>query len=185
MAEGLLGRVLGGEAEKPEVEVPEALASAEAFAAAVAAIASRQDPGVARKTEEFLAEQTQLLKVQKKHLEDEHELRLRHLRNQLGEETVRRFGLRLRVGFQLFLALIATIIGVGIAVMLHDALTSRSVVVEAFDAPLALAARGVTGRVIAGGVLDELNRLQAATKSSAAKRSLSNAWASEVKLAVP
>ena len=63
MAEGMLGGILGGEGEKPEVEAPEALASAEAFAAAVAAIASRQDPGVARKTEEFLSEQTQLLKV--------------------------------------------------------------------------------------------------------------------------
>ena len=48
MAEGLLGGILGDEAEKPQVEVPEALASAEAFAAAVAAIASRQDPGVTR-----------------------------------------------------------------------------------------------------------------------------------------
>jgi tetratricopeptide (TPR) repeat protein len=43
----------------------------------------------------------------------------------------------------------------------------------------------VTGKVIAGGVLDELNRLQAATRSSAAKRDLANAWASDVKLAVP
>ena len=72
MAEGLLGGILRHEAEKPELEVPEALASAEAFAAAVAAIASRQDPGVTRKTEEFLSEQTQLLKVQKEHLKDEH-----------------------------------------------------------------------------------------------------------------
>jgi hypothetical protein len=71
VAEGLLGRILGDEAEKP-LEVPEALASAEAFAAAVAAIASRQDPGVTRKTEEFPGEQTQLLKVQKEHLNDEH-----------------------------------------------------------------------------------------------------------------
>lgn len=185
MAEGLLGRILGGEAEKPEVEAPEALAGAEAFAAAVAARLSASDPEVARDTSAFLKEQTQLLKVQKEHLKDEHALRLAHLRNQLGEENVRRFGLRLRVGFQLFLALVATVIGVGGAVMLRDAFTSRSVVVESFDAPLALAARGVTGKVIAGGVLDELNRLQAATKSSAAKRNLSNAWASEVKLAVP
>ena len=72
MAEGLLGRILGGETEKPEVEAHEAPASAEAFAAAVAAIASRQDPGVTRKTAEFLGEQTQLLKVQKEHLNDEH-----------------------------------------------------------------------------------------------------------------
>jgi tetratricopeptide (TPR) repeat protein len=185
VAEGLLGGILGHEAEKPEVEAPEALAGAEAFAAAVAARLSASDPEVARDTSAFLKEQTQLLKVQKEHLKDEHALRLAHLRNQLGEETVRRFGLRLRVGFQLFLALVATVIGVGGAVMLRDAFSSRSVVVEAFDAPATLAARGVTGKVIAGGVLDELNRLQAATKSSAAKRNLSNAWASEVKLAVP
>jgi hypothetical protein len=72
MAEGLLGRILRHEAEKLEVEVSEALASAEAFAAAAAAIASRQDPGVARKTEGVLSQQTQLLKVQKEHLKDEH-----------------------------------------------------------------------------------------------------------------
>ena len=34
MTEGLLGRILGGEAEKPQVEAPEALAAAAAFAAA-------------------------------------------------------------------------------------------------------------------------------------------------------
>jgi tetratricopeptide (TPR) repeat protein len=186
MAEGLLRGLLGKEGEEPKSEgASEAPVGVDAFAAAVAAIASRQDPEVARRTADFLRGQLHLTEVQAKHLEDEHELRLRHLRNQLGEETVRRFGLRLRVGFQLFLALVATVIGVGGAVMLRDAFSSRSVVVEAFDAPLALAARGVTGKVIAGGVLDELNRLQAATKSSAAKRNLSNAWASEVKLAVP
>jgi hypothetical protein len=35
MTEGMLGGILGEEAEKPEVEAPEALAGAEAFAAAV------------------------------------------------------------------------------------------------------------------------------------------------------
>jgi len=72
MAEGLLGRILGGGAEKPEVEAAEALAGAEAFAAAVAARLSASDPEVARDTSAFLKEQTQLLKVQKEHLEDEH-----------------------------------------------------------------------------------------------------------------
>jgi tetratricopeptide (TPR) repeat protein len=185
MSEGMLGGMLGGEEEKPEVEAPEPLASAEAFAAAVAAKLAGGDPEVARDTSAFLKKQAQLLETQNRHLEEEHGLRIAHLRNQLSEEKVRRFGLRLRVGFQLFLVLGATVIGVGIAVMLRDAFTSRSVVVESFDAPLAFAARGVTGKVIAGGVLDELNRLQAATKSSAAKRGLANAWASEVKLAVP
>ena len=82
MAEGILGGMLGGEEEKPEVEAPEALAGAEAFAAAVAAKIAGNDPGVARKTEEFLSEQTELLKVQKEHLKDEHEARLHYLRGQ-------------------------------------------------------------------------------------------------------
>src|SRR5258705_10394168 len=34
-------------------------------------------------------------------------------RNQLREESIRRFGLRLRVGYRLFLVLVATVIGVG------------------------------------------------------------------------
>ena len=185
MAESLLGGVLGGEDERPEVEAPDALAGAEAFASAVAAKLAGNDPGVARKTEEFLGEQSHLLKIQARHLEDEHALRMAHLRNQLSEETVRRFGLRLRVGFQLFIILLATVIGIGVAVMIHDAVTSRRVVVEAFDSPPALTAQGLTGKVVAAGVLDELNRLQAVTKTSAAKRDVSNAWASEAKLAVP
>jgi tetratricopeptide (TPR) repeat protein len=185
MAEGLLGGILGDEEEKPEVEAPEALAGAEAFAAAIAAIASRQDPGVARKTEEFLGHQSELLQVQKRHLEDEHALRVAHLRNRLREEKVRRFGLRLRVGFQLFIALFATVIGIGIAVMIHDAVTSRRVVIEPFDAPPGLAARGLSGKVIASGLLDELSRLQEATRGSVAARGLSGAWSNDIKVNVP
>ena len=82
MAEGLLGGIVGGEEEKPEVEAPEALAGAEAFAAAVAAIASRQDPQVARDTSTFLNRQSRLLDIQAKHLEEEHPLRLALLRGQ-------------------------------------------------------------------------------------------------------
>ena len=189
MTEGLVGAALGGEDPDREGEIAEGAAhaatGAEAFAAAIAAIASRQDPGVARKTEEFLVDQSRLVKIQAKHLEDEHALRLAHLRNQLREERIRRFALHLRVAFQLFVALAATVIGAGILVMLRDAFTSSSVVVEPFGAPPALQDRGLTGKVIAGGLLDELRRLQAATRADAAKRNLSNAWTGAITLAVP
>lgn len=78
----------------------ETLASANAFAAAVAAKLAGNDAGVARKTEEFLSEQTALLKVQKEHLKDEHAARLHFLQGQAREVDIRRFGLRLRVAFQ-------------------------------------------------------------------------------------
>jgi tetratricopeptide (TPR) repeat protein len=185
MTESLLGGFLGEENETPEAESAEAPAGAEAFAAAIAAIASRQDPEVARETSAFLRDQSRLLQVQKKHLEEEHTLRLAHLRNQLREERIRRMGLRLRVAFQLFMALIATAIVAAILLMLRDALTSRSVVVESFDVPPSLVARGVTGKIVAGGLLDELRRFQSATRGDATKRELANAWTGEIKLAVP
>lgn len=189
MAEGLVGAVLGEEDEKPDGESVEATSSvatsAEAFAAAVAAIASRQDPAVARDTSAFLQEQTQLLKVQKEHLKDEHALRMSHLRNMLREEKVRCLALRLRVGFQILVTLALCVLCLGLLVMLHDAFTSKSVVIEPFEVPAGLVARGLSGKVVASGLLDELNQLQAATRTIFAKPSLANAWASDVKLALP
>src|SRR5580693_7274819 len=111
MAEGIIGGILGEGDGKPEVEATETLTGADAFAAAIAAIASRQDPQVARDTSTFLRDQSELLRVQKKHLEDEHAARLHYLQGQAREVDLRRFGLRLRVGFQLFLVLISTVIG--------------------------------------------------------------------------
>lgn len=63
MAEGSLGGVLGEEDEKPEVESRDTLAGAEAFASAVAAKLAGNDPEVARRTADFLIDQSQLLKT--------------------------------------------------------------------------------------------------------------------------
>jgi len=51
MAEGIIGGILREADEKAEIDAPEALGTAAAFAAAVAAIASRQDPQVAPSTQ--------------------------------------------------------------------------------------------------------------------------------------
>lgn len=185
MAEGMIGGILGEDDEKPEIGATESLAAAEAFAAAVAAKLAGSDPEVARDTSALLKQQARLLKIQTEHLKDEHEARLRYLRGQAREVDIRRFGLRMRVGFQLFLVLAATAIGVGAAVMIHDAVTSRQVVIEPFDLSPNVAARVPSGKIIAAGVLDELSRLQDATRSSIAARGLAGAWANNLKLEVP
>src|SRR5258708_289747 len=185
MAEGLLSGILGEEAEKAEVETPDAMPGAESFASAVAAKLAGNDPEVARRTSDFLIDQSQLLRVQKKQLEEEHAARLHFLQGQAREVDLRRFGLRLRVGFQLFIVLLATVIGIGVAVMIHDAVTSRRVVMEPFHAPPGLATRGIDGVVVASGLLDELSHLQDATRSTFAARVLSGAWTGNIKLDVP
>src|SRR5260370_27900693 len=134
MAEGLLGAVLGDEEDKESAEAgTEAIASAEAFAAAIAAKLPGNDPEVARKTVDFLSEQAQLLKVQREHLKDEHALRLANLHGQRLEGKLRRTSIRIRIAFQLFVAVVAALIGVGVLVMVRDAVASRSVVVDSFD----------------------------------------------------
>jgi len=82
----------------------------------------------------------------------------------LADLKLRRFTDRLKAAMQVFVALIALVLGLGFAVMITDAFSSRSVVVHAFKAPSALAARGFTGDVVASGVLDDLQRPQDATR---------------------
>ena len=186
MAEGLLGGLLGGEEEASEVEASsEARAGAEAFAAALAADQAKQDPAVAKAAERFLDKQSELIDAQTAELQEQRALRLSHLHSQSREGRLRRFGQRLRNGMQVFTALLFTVVGVGLCVMVHDAFTARSVVVEPFDTPPALLARGLSGKVVAGGLLDELTRLQAATRASVTKRNLSNAWTGDIKVEVP
>ena len=170
MAEGLVEGIVGTEGDSPATEAAGPLAGAEAFAAAVVAIASRQDPEVARKTEAFLSEQTELLKVQKEHLKDEHAARLQYLRGQAREVDIRRFGLRLRVGLQVFTAFLATIAGIGIVLLVLDAIRSRSVVIDPFEVSPNIAADVPSGKIIAIGLLDRLSHLQAATRTSLEKR---------------
>lgn len=69
--------------------------------------------------------------------------------------------------------------------LVYEAFHSRNVVVESFQAPASTAARGLTGEVAAGRVLDELTRLQAANHAHTYERGARSAWSGEVKLAVP
>ena len=170
MTEGLLGGIVGEEDETSEVEATETLASAEAFAAAVVARLSASDPEVARDTSAFLQEQTQLLKVQKDHLKDEHALRLNRLSGQAREGKLRRVGIRIRIAFQVFLALVATAIGIGLIVMIRDAVASRSVVIDAIDIAPNVATQMPSGKIVAAGLLDVLTKIQAANRSGAEHR---------------
>jgi tetratricopeptide (TPR) repeat protein len=183
---GLLGGLLGGEEEGPEHDAAgETRAGADAFAAALAADHAKYDPNVAAAAKAFLEKQGRLLDAQTDELSEQRALRLSHLKSQSREGKLRRFGQRIRNGMQVLTALAFTLIGAGLIVMLYDAFNTRSVVVEPFDTPPALLARGLSGKVVAGGLLDQLTRLQAATRTSAAKRNLSNAWTGDIKVEVP
>ncbi len=185
MAEGILEGLTGGEDEAPEPGAGEGRIGADAYAAALAADHAKYDPDVGRSAKRFLDRQVRLIDAQTAELVEQRPLRLHHLESQQREGRLRRFGLRLRNALQVFIGLIVAIVALGVMVMLFDAFNSQAVVVEPFDAPPALAARGLTGKVIAGGVLDVLTRLQTATRGSSRARQLANAWTGDIKVEVP
>ncbi|HSZ50728.1 MAG TPA: tetratricopeptide repeat protein [Caulobacteraceae bacterium] len=173
---GIIEDILGGEeAERPERDVQAGL---DPVAASLATGAARTDRTIAADLKAYLKRQARLVELQTEHLHEQRMVLLSSLR-------IRRTTDRLKLGMQLFFILVATALGLGAAVMVFDAFNSRSVVVETFDAPPALAARGLSGKVVAGGVLDALTRLQQATRSNKAARELSNAWTGDVKVEVP
>jgi tetratricopeptide (TPR) repeat protein len=179
MAEGLLGGLLGGEEEGDGTEAAEALRlSPEALSAALAIDEARRNPALAKAL-------SALVRAQTEEIAEQRALRLRHLESQSREGKLRRFGQRVRNGMQVFTALALSAIGVGVCIMLVDAFNSKSVVVDPFDAPPALAARGLTGKVVASGVLDTLTRLQAVTRSNDVGRRLAGAWSGDIKVEVP
>ena len=185
MGESVLGGLLGEADETPEALEAAQRVAAEAFAAALAAQQASGDPEVARAAEHFLKRQANLLDLQAQALAEQRVLRLSHLVSQSREGKIRRAGQRIRVGMQAFVALVVGLIALGVVVMVYDAFTSRQVVIEAFKAPPVLAGRGVTGEVVAAGVLDTLQKLQDATRAKSKVLSTRGAWASDVKIEVP
>ena len=186
MSKSVLGGLLGEADEAAEGGVsPGQRASAEAFAAGLAAQQAIGNPKVAEAAEHFLERQAHLLDLQSHEIVEQSALRLGHLVAQAREGKIRRVGQRIRVGMQAFVALVVALIALGVLVMVYDAFTSRQVVIEAFKAPPALAGRGVTGEVVASGVLDTLQKLQDATRAKGKAMSTRGAWASDVKIEVP
>jgi len=180
MAEsGGVSGILGTESESPaEGLTPETSAPLDPTAAALAAEASRNNPELAQAASAYFRKQSHLVEIQTEHLHEQRIVNLQLLK-------LRRLGERLRVGLQVFFVLAATAIGLGAVLMLRDAINSRRVVIEPFHAPPGLATRGIDGTVIASGLLDQLSRLQDATRSSSAARGLTGAWSATIKLDVP
>ena len=117
---------------------------------------------------------------------EERPLRLTQLRYQTLLLRGQRRGHAFRTVFQVLIALIAVAIVAGIGVMLHDAFTSRSVVIEPFESPPAPVAHGMTGKVVASGLLDKLRYFQSVNVAArSSDRELRNAWSSDVQVAIP
>jgi tetratricopeptide (TPR) repeat protein len=126
----------------------------------------------------FLDEQTRLTRLQIEQIEEENVTR-RHILK------LERASGAMKVAFELAVAIIVTIIAIGLGSAIWSAANDKGLVVESFSVPPDLANRGLTGDVIAAKLLDKLSSLQSQTISSRAPSSYANNWGGDIKLQIP
>jgi len=149
-----------------------------AMAMSMAMGAAAQNERVAAKAEMFLEEQTAVLRLQKEQMQEESDIHRWSLR-------IRHFSDVMKVAFELSVAFVVVAIAVGIGAVIWNAASDKGVVIEAFSVPPDLAARGLTGEVVAAKLLDRLSALQAQTTSNRAASSYANNWGNDIKVQIP
>jgi hypothetical protein len=142
---------------------------------AVALSLGAASPG---RADAFLEEQTRLARLQARELD--HELSLRH-----WSLWVRHLSGVLKLAFEFSIALVLLGVVALLANTVWTAAHDNGLVIEAFSVPPDLAARGLTGQVVATQMLDNLSALQALNNSARAPSSFANNWGDDIKVEIP
>jgi tetratricopeptide (TPR) repeat protein len=105
-----------------------------------------------------------------------------HLKNQF---RLRQWELRLAVLLRFATAFTGLAIAAAISFLVWDASRADGLVIEAFSVPPDLAAKGITGQVVASLMLDKLTAMQNATGSLRPAKSYANNWGNDLKVEIP
>ena len=122
----------------------------------------------------FLKKQEALIDDQRHHLNEQ----FKQLRMDLWQK---RLGVLLRIAT----AIIGIAVAGALAFLVRDAANAQGLVIDAFSVPPDLAARGLTGEVVATRFLDQFKAMQAATESERPPDTYQNNWGSQLKVEIP
>jgi hypothetical protein len=86
---------------------------------------------------------------------------------------------------QMMMVAVGLVAVFGIGAAIWNAANDNGLVVDAFEVPPDLAAKGLTGDVIANKVLARLSQFQAETGSARASASYANNWGDNIKVQIP
>ena len=128
--------------------------------------------------EAYLKEQTRLARLQADEIVRED--RIRHWQLRFTHAST-----IMKLAFELSLALIFIVVASIVAGAVWSAHESNGLVIEAFQVPPDLAARGLSGQVVASRLLDKVSNLQDSTDSLRAPNSYANNWGDDIKVQIP
>jgi tetratricopeptide (TPR) repeat protein len=129
-------------------------------------------------SENYLRKHSLLLDLQIERLQHEEEFDISHLR-------WRRFNDQMRGMLQIMAVAIVGLVVIAIGAAVWRAHDDNGAVIEAFSVPPDMAARGLTGQVVATKLQDRLTALQTATYSFRAPSSYANNWGNDIKVQIP
>lgn len=107
-----------------------------------------------------------------------------HLHEDLKQIGLRIWELRMGVLLRVATLVVGLAVAGGLAFMVWDAAHSKGLIVEPFNVPSDLAARGLTGEVVAGQMIDKLTTMTR-SESSRAVQSYANNWGNNIKVEIP
>jgi predicted Zn-dependent protease len=154
--------------DRPQYEGPRRLDQARSGAAALALRwAGPVEVAYDAKAEALLEEQTELVHLQKAQLHE------------------RRWKDRLALALQALGVLIGGVLVITLGAMAWSASRAHGLVIETFSVPPDLAARGLTGRVVASQLLDKLSAMQSKSISSRPAGTYRNNWGDDLAVESP
>jgi tetratricopeptide (TPR) repeat protein len=107
------------------------------------------------------------------------------LQAQIRSETLEHGAKRMAMAARFLIAFAALAIASGFIWMVLAARADHSLVIEAFATPPDLAARGLSGEVLAGNLADRLSEIDRAASSFRAPETMSTNWGDDVKIEIP
>jgi tetratricopeptide (TPR) repeat protein len=172
------------EAERLDARAEAAAVGADPAAVALALNAASNDSSIAKDAQAYLREQLALATDQRKLVQLQakelaHELKLRH-----WSMLVRHLSGLLKLTLEVGLAVAAVALASFLGAAVWNAAHADGLVIESFSVPPELAARGLTGEVVASEMLDDLSEMNA-TPSNRAPQSYANNWSDDLKVEIP
>ena len=136
------------------------------------------DPTQAEEGREYLRHQNEIAILQIDSLKKLDKYETSHLR-------WRRFNDQMRGFLEVWVVFVGALIVVAIVAAIWTAAHDDSLIIDVFKVPSDLAAKGLTGDVVASQLLDQLTHIQADTDSSRAPSSYSSNWGNDIKVQIP
>lgn len=168
-----------GVAEEAEIEIPDGAPSAASELPLAAALdEAAKDPALRPRLDELFAAQTELLRDQRHHMAQQFSV-------EFGVKKLERWSKRAKLLLQGMTIAIGAFALVSVGYIAWQAHEASGLIINAIDAPPAFAERGLTPKVLAAKLQDDLIRLQNETANYDAGDRVRGAEAGEIKMEVP